>query len=34
MFSKALRDALPSFDILVFETDWWRRLRLPAVNTG
>jgi hypothetical protein len=34
MFSKALPDTLPSFDILVLETDWWRRLRLRAVNTG
>jgi hypothetical protein len=34
IWPKALPDALPSFDVLVLETDWWRRLRLPAVNTG
>jgi len=34
MWPKALPDTLPSFDVLVLETDWWRRLRLPAVSTG
>jgi hypothetical protein len=34
MWSKALPDSLPSFDVLVKETDWWRRLRLPAAYTG
>jgi len=34
MWPKALPDVLPSFDVLVLETDWWRRLRQPAVSTG
>jgi hypothetical protein len=32
--AKTLPDTLPSFDVLVLETDWMRRLRLPAVSTG
>jgi len=34
MWPKALPDALPSYDVLVLETDWWHRFRLLAVNTG
>jgi hypothetical protein len=34
MWPQALPDTLPSFDVLVLETDWWCRLRLPAVSTG
>jgi hypothetical protein len=34
MWPETMPDALPSFDVLILETDQWRRLRLPAVNTG
>ena len=34
MWPKALPDPLPSFHVLILETDYWRRLRLPAPNTG
>jgi hypothetical protein len=34
MWPKALLHALSSFDVLVLETGQWRRLHLPAVNTG
>jgi hypothetical protein len=31
---KSSPDFLPSYDVLVLETDWWRRLSLPAVDIG
>jgi hypothetical protein len=34
LWPKPLPDSLPSFQVLVLENDLWRRLRLPAVNTG
>jgi hypothetical protein len=34
MWPKALLDALSSFGVLVLETDQWRRIHQPAVNTG
>jgi hypothetical protein len=34
LWLNSLPDTLPSFDIMVLEADWWRRLCPPAVSTG